>query len=59
MSVAIYHEAEARYPYKHSTGYDHLAWAKRIIYRNEHGDKSLLLCQIKCAYEAMNQPVPR
>jgi hypothetical protein len=53
MSVRIL-EAEARFPYNSTLGIDHKAWAKRIIYRLEHGDTSLLSVQITFAKMALN-----
>lgn len=47
-------EAAAKYPYNTTSGYDYKAWAKRILYREEKGDKDLLATQIKFAKEAMN-----
>ncbi|ALK96993.1 hypothetical protein AB595_04820 [Massilia sp. WF1] len=45
--------AAARYPYNTAAGYDYKAWAKRIVWRHETGDKTLLPIQIKFAQEAM------
>ena len=58
MSLATFHEAQARYPYNTVNGYDYLAWAKRIIYRHERGDKTLTISQIKNAQEAMSVKTP-
>ena len=46
-------EAAAKYPFNAPTGYDHKAWAKRILWRHDQGDKDLLNIQIKFAQEAM------
>lgn len=35
-------------------GRDFKAWAKRILWREEHGDKSLLSIQVKFAKMAMD-----
>jgi hypothetical protein len=59
MSYAIRAEAEARHPVVSSQGRDPRAWAKRIIYRAERNDKSLLHVQIQFAYEAMGLEVPK
>lgn len=53
MSLALESEALARYPYRTVQGFDHLAWAKRFIYRLENGDKTLLMVQIKFAKMAL------
>lgn len=57
MSLALFHEAAARYPYNSTAGYDYKAWAKRIIYRKERGDRTLTLAQVKSAEDAMKQVV--
>jgi len=49
--VEIEREARARYPYGHV---DHKAWAKRILWREEQGDKSLLAIQVRFAKMAMD-----
>jgi len=59
MSLAIRLAAESKYPLNNSLGRDYKAWAKRIIYRFEHGDKTLLNIQIPFAYAAMELPVPK
>lgn len=59
MSHVIRAEAEARYPFFTTQGHDYKSWAKRIIYRHEHGDKTLLHIQIPFAYEAMGREVPK
>lgn len=51
MSTLLEHEAAAKFPFK---GADHKAWAKRIIYRAEHGDKDLLPVQITFAQMALD-----
>lgn len=51
MSAALESEANAMYPFQNK---DHKAWAKRIIYRAAHGDKDLLLVQVKFARMAMD-----
>jgi hypothetical protein len=57
MSAYLHAEAAAKFPYNTPTGYDHKAWAKRILWRQEQGDKDLLMVQIKFATEAMNRGV--
>jgi hypothetical protein len=59
MSAAAFHEANSRYPFNTTAGYDFRAWAKRIIYRHEQGDKTLHPFQIPLAYEAMGREVPK
>lgn len=61
MSAVLQREAEAKYPFRHSDGVDFKAWAKRILYREDRGDKDLLLIQVKYAKEAMgveDKPAP-
>jgi hypothetical protein len=53
MSAVLIAEAAARYPMHTTAGRDHKAWAKRFIYREERGDKTLLSIQIKFAKMAM------
>lgn len=53
MSLVLEAEAAARYPMSTTAGRDYKAWAKRILYREEHGDKDLLIIQVKFAKEAM------
>lgn len=56
MSLQIELEAAARFPVTTTAGRDDKAWAKRILYREEHGDKSLLSIQVRFAREAMGRP---
>jgi hypothetical protein len=53
MSALLIGEAEAKFPFRHSTGVDCKAWAKRINYRFERGDKDLLPVQITFAQMAL------
>lgn len=46
--------AEARYPLLTVNGRDDRAWAKRILYRNELRDKTLIPIQVQFAKMAMN-----
>ena len=46
--------AEARYPLLTVNGRDEKAWAKRILYRNDLRDKTLLPIQVQFAKQAMN-----
>lgn len=55
MSLQLELEAAARFPVVTETGRDFEAWAKRIVWRQEQGDKDLLMVQIKFATEAMNR----
>lgn len=53
MSIVLQAEAEAKFPYLLENGNDHKAWAKRILYREERRDSSLLSIQVKFAQMAM------
>jgi hypothetical protein len=55
MSVQLQHEAAAKFPYNTPVGYDYKAWAKRILWRQEQGDKELIPIQVKFAQEAINR----
>lgn len=55
MSLQLELEAAARFPIVTETGRDFKAWAKRILWRQEHGDKDLLMIQTKFAAEAMER----
>jgi hypothetical protein len=55
MSLQIELEAAARFPVNTTAGRDDKAWAKRILYREEHGDKSLMSIQVRFAREAMGR----
>lgn len=57
MSLVLEAEAASRYPLNTTAGRDHKAWAKRILYREERGDKDLLIIQVKFAKEAMEAPL--
>lgn len=59
MSLQLRSEAEAQYPYRTTTGFDHKCWAKRIIYRDDRGDKELTSLQVKWAREAMEMPAEK
>lgn len=54
MSLQLESEARAMFPYATVNGHDHKAWAKRIQYRDERGDKTLSTLQIKMAREALD-----
>lgn len=56
MSLQIELEAAARFPTITTAGRDPKAWAKRFLYREERGDKTLLAIQVKFAREAMDRP---
>lgn len=58
MSAVARAEAEARYPLRTSAGRDEKSWAKRFVYRYEHGDKTLMPVQIQFAYAALEMPMP-
>ncbi len=59
MSTALRLEAEAKYPKNLAGGaVDHQAWAKRIVYRFEHGDRDISKIQIAQAREAIKAHEP-
>lgn len=59
MSHTLMMEAEARFPYRTVNGIDHKAWAKRILFREERRDASLLPVQVTFAKQAMGlEPLP-
>jgi hypothetical protein len=58
MSRQLHAEAAAKFPYNTPAGYDYKAWAKRILWRQEQGDKELTTLQTKFAAEAMDRPGP-
>lgn len=47
-------DARAIYPFNSTKGLDHKAWAKRIMYREQKGDNSLLSVQVKFAQIALD-----
>jgi len=53
MSLQLTYEAEAKFPNELKGVRDYKAWAKRFLYRYEHGDKTLTMIQIHFAHEAM------
>ena len=53
MSTTLRLEAESRFPYLLTSGRDHKAWAKRILYRESRGDKTLSALQVSFAKTAM------
>lgn len=53
MSAQLQSEAAAQFPYRTTTGFDYKAWAKRIVYRDDRGDKELTSLQVKWAREAL------
>lgn len=58
MSIQLQREAAAKFPYNTGTGFDFKAWAKRILWREEQGDKELTSIQTRFAAEAMERPGP-
>ncbi len=54
MSMQLQFEASSRFPAHTTAGTDHRGWARRIQYREQHGDKSLLPIQIRFAREALD-----
>jgi hypothetical protein len=55
MSLQIELEAAAHFPVVTVMGRDCKAWAKRILFREERGDKTLMPIQVRFAKEAMNR----
>jgi hypothetical protein len=55
VSLQFELEAAARFPAVTTAGRDYKAWAKRILYRDEKGDKTLLSIQVKFAKQAMER----
>lgn len=53
MSRHIEDEAKAVHPAISANGRDDKAWAKRIIYREERGDKTLTTLQVQFAKMAL------
>jgi hypothetical protein len=53
MSRHIEDEARAMYPVVTVNGRDVKAWAKRIMYREKQGDKTLLPIQVTFAKQAL------
>lgn len=56
---AIRFEAEAKYPLLTTNGRDYQAWAKRLVYRFQRGDKTLMHIQIQFAHEALGIALPK
>lgn len=50
----FHHLAIERFPFNTPAGYDHKAWAKRIMYRVEMKDPSLLPIQVTFAQPALD-----
>jgi hypothetical protein len=55
MSRNLHAEAIVLFPYNTGAGFDYKAWAKRILWREESGDKDLTAIQLKFAREAMSR----
>lgn len=51
MSADLEAQARALFPYQ---GVDHKAWCKRIMWRLDHGDKTLSVLQINFAKQALD-----
>lgn len=58
MSRLALTEAEARYPLRVAGGRDEKSWARRFVYRFEHGDRTLTPVQIQFAHMALELPLP-
>lgn len=48
-------EAAARFPFATTAGHDHMAWAKRIQFRRQRGDTSLMPIQVTFATQALQE----
>jgi hypothetical protein len=57
MSRQLEDQAAALFPIVTATSRDYKAWAKRIVWREEQGDKDLTSIQIKFAREAVSRGV--
>jgi hypothetical protein len=53
--MSIRERAEAEFPMRTVTGVDNLAWAKRILFREQHGDKDLMPIQVQFAKQALGK----
>lgn len=53
----LYHEAIVRFPTVTAAGRDYLAWAKRFVWRDEQGDKSMMPIQTQFARQALGLDV--
>jgi hypothetical protein len=52
--MSLHQQAIDAIPYRLETHVDHKAWAKRIVWREKKGDKTLLSIQIRFAHEALD-----
>lgn len=52
-------DAATAHPFSNSNGYDHKAWAKRIMHREERRDPDLTSIQVKFARMALDLPDPK
>mgnify|MGYP003578625315 CR=1 FL=1 len=50
--------AAARHPFATTAGHDHMAWAKRILYRVERGCTFLTPIQVAFARQALQEKSP-
>lgn len=50
MSAALEQQARELFPFGQV---DHMAWAKRIIWRKDQGDKDLMMVQLQFARQAL------
>lgn len=59
MSLVLQKEAEAKYPFNSKEhGTDYKAWAKRLVYRYQMGDRNLLHIQISMSHQALEIEIP-
>lgn len=59
MSRNIEDAAKAAHPSVSTQGRDEKAWAKRILYREEHGDKTVSSLQVQFAKMALDMIVQK
>lgn len=55
MSRQLEEQAAVMFPTVSTTGRDYKAWAKRIVWREEQGDKDLMTIQVKFARQALER----
>lgn len=53
MSQKLISDAIVAHPQYINGIYDHKAWAKRFVYRYQHGDKTLTTIQIRFSHDAL------
>lgn len=56
--MTIREQAESAHPLRTTAGRDELAWAKRIMYREQHKDRDLMPIQVDFAKRALGIKEP-